>query len=189
MNTFKEIFSKYDTDKTDNFSEAYNQLFTPIRNDIQLIFEIGVNRGGSIRAWKEFFPNAKIVGMDIEPNTYFEDDRISIEIGDASDKFFALNMIKKYGYPDILIDDGSHFSSDIKKSLEIFFPYVKKCYVIEDIGTQTNLYKNGFYINDNAPATNNVCENAVSLMCQKDFDIKSIHIYYSICFMFKKEII
>ena len=184
-NIFRSIFQKYDTDKTEPFSDAYNQLFAPIRDKIKLIFEIGVNRGGSVKAWKEFFPHAVIVGIDIGQYTYFEDDRIKIEIGSGSDENFINSLLEKYGTPDIVIDDGSHFSSDIKKSFQILIDKTKLCYVIEDYGTQTPSYKNGFYINDGSPATNILVDNIEKLLLHNKC-FHAIHVFYSIAFFFKK---
>ncbi|MHA1342372.1 MAG: hypothetical protein ACTSQG_00165 [Promethearchaeota archaeon] len=184
-NSFKQIFEKYDTDKAINYSKAYNNHLTPIRKDIKLIFEIGVNRGGSVRAWKEFFPNALIVGIDIDPQTYFEEERIRIEIGSGTDKDFMTALIKKYGEPDIIIDDGSHFSSDIKASFALLYDSVKTCYIIEDYGTQFPYHLNGFYINDDAPATSIIHKKIDQLLFGLDA-CKSIQIYYSIAFIFKE---
>lgn len=188
MNTFKEIFSKYDTDKTENFSDAYEECLTPIRNNIKLIFEIGVNRGGSTKAWKEFFPNALIVGIDINPECHFEEDRIKIEIGNGADPQFINSLLYRYGRPDIVIDDGSHFSSDIKSSFNFLYKHTRYCYIIEDLGTQFHSFGNGFYINDNEPATNMIHHVTDQLLSGQSSEYSSLKIYYSICFIFKRSI-
>ncbi len=185
-NIFKSIFQNYDTDKTENFSDAYENHFTPIRNDVHLIFEIGVNRGGSARAWKEFFPNAIIVGIDIGQHTYFEEDRIHIEIGDASKKEIIHDILQKYGDPDIVIDDGSHFSEDIKQSFRYLYNHTKFCYVIEDYGTQNKDYSDGFYITDGEPATNILFDKINDLLLNNE-SCKSVHVYYSIAFIMQQE--
>lgn len=188
MNVFKSIFEKYDTDKTENFAEAYEKLLTPIRDEIKLIFEIGVNRGGSVRGFKEFFPNALIVGIDINPECYFEEDRIKIEISDATDIEFSEMLVDKYGEPDIVIDDGSHFSHDIIDAFNAYSPFVKKCYIIEDIGTQNPSFNNGFYITE-AGVTDIVTDEVIETMLENDSEFSSIHSYYSIAFMFKRQIL
>lgn len=184
MNKFKEIFEKYDTDKAVNYSEAYENCFSKLRNDIKLIFEIGVNRGGSVRGWKEYFPNAIIVGIEIDRKFWFKDDRIKIHIGDATDNLFINFLIKEYGIPDIVIDDGSHFSSDIKKSFKLLYDKAKTCYAIEDYGTQFKEFKGGFYINDGEPATKIAHDLVDSLLFDKK-TCSSIHFFHSICLIFK----
>jgi hypothetical protein len=179
MNKFKEIFEKHDTDKAINYSEAYESIITPIRNDINLVFEIGVNRGGSIRGFKEYFQNAMIVGIDIDPSCFFEDNRTKVEIGNATEDVFIYGLLNKYGHPDIVIDDGSHFSSDIRKAYCLLYPYTEKYYIIEDYGTQFPQFRDGFYINDNIPATSIIHNKVDDLLCSKHA-CKSIHIYHSI---------
>lgn len=187
MNAFKEIFSKCDTDKISagHYEDGYEECFGDIRNDIKLIFEIGVNRGGSVRGWKEYFPNAIVVGMDINGGCYFEDDRIKIEICDATNVKSLSDIIEKYGSPDIVIDDGSHFSSHIKESFNYLYPFAKICYVLEDLGSQYKSFENGWYVNDGIPATI-LAHQKIDELLQRIGDCKSIKIYNSICFLFKQ---
>jgi hypothetical protein len=86
MNNFEEIFNKCGTDKA-QYNYAYEDCFSRTRESIQLVFEIGVCRGGSAHGFKEYFSNALIVGIDIDPNSFFEKDGIKIEIGDARAKY------------------------------------------------------------------------------------------------------
>jgi len=185
-NNFEKIFKNCDTDKCVNYSQAYHDSFDDIRQDINLIFEVGVNRGGSVKGWKEYFPNALIVGIDIDSTWYFEDPdgRIKIEIGSANQKDFIEYLISKYGYPDIVIDDGSHLSSDIKDTYNLLYDYTKLCYVIEDYGVQFKEFENGMYINDGVSATNILHNHVDHLLLHKD-SIKSIRVYHSICLLFK----
>ena len=186
QNKFEEIFSKYDTDKVNgSYEYAYERCFGKIREDIQLIFEIGVNRGGSMRAWKEYFPNAQIVGLEINGNCFFEEERIHIEIGNATNPEFIDTVLHKHGWPDIVIDDGSHMSKDIKDSHELLHMYTQLCYVIEDLGVQSMDVQNGFYINDGVPATSVVQQEAENIMLYSNSG-KSVHIYHGICFLFNK---
>lgn len=187
MNQFEEIFKKYpETDKvTAGYHIAYEEIFGHIRNDIKLLFEIGVNKGGSIRAFREYFPNALIVGLEIDPQYYFKDDIIQIEIGDATNPDFVNPLINKYGFPDIVIDDGSHFSKDIKASFNLLYPYTTKYYAIEDLGTQTINFQNGYYVNDNEPAIGIFVDRLFSLLEKQDCDCKSIKIYPAIGFIEK----
>lgn len=186
MSEFKRIFSRVDTDKlTDgNYGDGYEECFNALRNHVKLLFEIGVNRGGSVRGWKQYFPNAIIVGMDINPACYFTDDRIKIEIGDATKESFVAQVLKKYGDPDITIDDGSHRSNDIKASYRLLYNKTKICYVLGDLGSQYKSYLNGHFIDNNAPAVSIVHDEADELL-QRKGTCKSIKIYNSICFMFK----
>jgi hypothetical protein len=187
-NIFKSIFIKYDTDKvTAGYEYAYEEVLSPIRNKIKLLIEIGVNRGGSVRAFKEYLPNSLIVGLEINKSSFFEDDRIKIEIGNATNKDFIDMILDKYGNPDVVIDDGSHFSRDIKTSFTLLYPHTKICYVIEDLGTQSYNFEKGFYINDHIPATIIAHQEIDKLLLYEDTSRRSIKIYRSICFFFNSE--
>lgn len=203
-NLFRTIASKYDTDKNHNpyYLDAYEECFSSIRNDVKLVFEIGVLGGGSVRSFRDYFPNALIVGIDITPECIgIKGDRIAIEIGDASDKAFMDSIITKYGHPDIVIDDGSHKSSHIRGAYNNLYEATKYCYVIEDIGVQYMAYNSGGYINDGVSAMEIVHKKIDDLVVAKDIQIakngtvwnvtrevnpcKSIKIYYSLVFIFK----
>ena len=56
---------KYHTDKAylHNFCNDYEKL---LRKDVKTLWEIGILDGASLRMWSEYYPNAKIIGYDIE---------------------------------------------------------------------------------------------------------------------------
>ena len=187
QNPFKEIFSKYDSNKQDEYDEAYWHSFKSIRDDVKLIFEIGVFNGGSVKGWKDFFPNAIVVGIDIRPETFFvdPDNRIFIEIGNATDPEFVKSLLAKYGDPDIVIDDGSHLSSDMKAAYNLLYGNTKICYAIEDYGVQFKEFSNGHFINDGVSATCIAHTHVDNLLYQKNSTVKTIKFYHSICLIFK----
>ena len=103
------------------------------------ILEIGVQNGGSLEIWADFFNNAeKIIGCDIDPKCgelIFENERISIVIGDVNDYKTYNRIVQVSQQFDIIIDDGSHNSSDIIRSFSRYFPLLRTngIYVIEDL--------------------------------------------------------
>ena len=63
-----ELLSLYKSDKVDphTYGEAYDELFNEFDKQGNLnILEIGTQKGGSLCAWQDFFPNAKVTGLDI----------------------------------------------------------------------------------------------------------------------------
>lgn len=106
-----EVLSKYDTDKITHhkYGEVYNELFKKFNREDQLnILEIGTQKGGSLLAWKEYFPNAHVYGVDIVdvvPEEY-QKDTVTRIISDI--KEWKNDIIW-----DIIIDDGSHYLGDI----------------------------------------------------------------------------
>lgn len=186
MNIFENIFLNYNTDKVrvGGYHEAYEKSFFEIRNEVKLLFEIGVYQGGSLHGFNDYFPNALIVGIDIDPRIKINDKRIITEIGDATNCSFIEGLLHKYGQPDIVIDDGSHFSKDIKNSFSILYPQTKICYVIEDLATQYPAFLNGYYINDDLSAMTVLNKKIEELLLIKG-SCRSINIYHSLAFIFK----
>lgn len=132
MSTLLEIFDGKYTDKVQNgIAEVYEQLFAPIRLDVHALLEIGVDRGGSIEAWLEFFPDADIYGIDLRPSGFTHERYTEINDDVKDIRIFDLGG---YGL-SIVIDDGSHWNTDIIRAFEIFWPLVnpKGYYCIEDI--------------------------------------------------------
>lgn len=118
-----------------SFCPVYDELFSPIQfNDLNIL-EIGVRHGASIALWEEYFPNAKIFGIDIDERTIrYRRKRINIEIVDQSNKKELKNFVQDKKF-DIIIDDGSHKSSHQIISFETLWPSVKNYYIIEDVET------------------------------------------------------
>lgn len=99
--------------------------------------------GASHRAWNDYFVNSKIYGVDVQPDTQFEENNIKTMLCDSTDKNSVDEMMKGLNIKfDIIIDDGWHWDSAQLKTLANFFPYLKEdgLYIIEDIypGSQLN---------------------------------------------------
>jgi hypothetical protein len=121
-----------------NYFEIYERYLERYRDKSINFLEIGVQGGGSLQMWKKYFgANSKIVGIDIDPNTKFEEEQISVEIGNQSDKEFLKKVVKEHGPFDIIIDDGSHIQSDVLNSFFFLYPTLKRggTYIIEDTHT------------------------------------------------------
>ena len=129
------------SDKWKSYIDFYWNLFSPIKDQKLDILEIGIENGGSLEIWAQFFPNAgKIMGYDIDPKCgtlTFDDSRIQVSIGDSSSKEAGANIENSTSNLGIVIDDGSHKSSDIIRSFLLFFPQLRPggLYVIEDLHT------------------------------------------------------
>jgi ubiquinone/menaquinone biosynthesis C-methylase UbiE len=114
----------------------YEKEFEPYREKEIKLLEIGIETGGSLKLWKEYFLNSKsIVGIDITDekidNKYRNIDGVTMYFGDAYDKKFS----DKFDQFDIIVDDGPHTLESQLKSIELYLPKLKKngLFVIEDI--------------------------------------------------------
>ena len=157
-----DLFRKYGSDKDKNgYSHLYSILFDRIRNDKLNVLEIGIGTmvsgacssmkdympdeyapGASLRAWRDYFKNSNIYGMDIQEDTQFTEERIFTYLCDSTNKNIVNDVMLDVNVKfDIIIDDGYHYDEAQKKTLVNFLPHLKDggIYVIEDIYPGSNL--------------------------------------------------
>ena len=89
--------------------------------------------------WRKYFGAlAKRVSIDIRPECKaFEDEQISIRIGNQADPIFLQSLIDEFGKPDIVLDDGSHQMEHVNPTFDYLYPRVCRSgvYVVEDMHT------------------------------------------------------
>ena len=125
--------------KFSHYHPIYERELSDKINKSLTILEIGVSQGGSLQMWKRFFgPYSTIIGIDINKrHKKHEGERIHVRIGDQSDKKFLDEIIKEFGAPDVVIDDGSHIMKHVIKSFRYLYPKISKngVYIVEDLYT------------------------------------------------------
>lgn len=124
----KTLFRRFGSDKSTG--HRYHFLYGEILKrpaDISSVLEIGVGTynldvvsnmgtggvpGASLRAFREFLPNATIFGADIDERILFQDDRIRTYFVDQTD-LTSLEALGNNvpGAMDLIIDDGLHSPS------------------------------------------------------------------------------
>lgn len=131
-----EIGLKYNTDKSSRshgYLDFYEKYF-PKPDFTGRILEIGVMDGLSLRMWSEYYPEAEIIGIDIkEPQPLFLPNVIWAKADGTKEE-----ETKRLGMFDIIIDDGSHKTSEQIKSFEhLFKNQLNKdgIYIVEDLHT------------------------------------------------------
>jgi cephalosporin hydroxylase len=150
--TLKEIHDKYclgpdgwyTTDKTtvhDYMDGYYNEEFKD-PDKVTDILEIGVQNGGSLILWHQWFKNANITGIDVlkecidnykQASFGVEFSRINIIIDDAyASSTAAQHKDNSYDY---IIDDGPHSLWSMQMAIELWMPKVKDGgkLIIEDL--------------------------------------------------------
>lgn len=114
--------SKYST-----YFSVYDQILSQYVGQQITFVEIGVQDGGSLLFWQDFFgPNARIIGIDLNPEAKrFEKFGFEIFIGDQASKKFWANFINQVGNLDIVLDDGGH-------------TYLQQIVTVESLATHIN---------------------------------------------------
>lgn len=129
------------TRKHETYFEAYAGIFAGRRDQPLRILELGVHSGASLLIWRDYLPNATVVGLDIEPEPAALRGQPRIHFIQASqDDTAALDraMALAGGLFDVIIDDASHIGYLTKRSIQHAFPRLlapRGVYVIEDFGT------------------------------------------------------
>ena len=64
--SLSRIARAYGTDKAfpHQFTPLYDSVLGPARQDVRRLLEVGVLGGSSLRMWRDYMPNAEIVGLD-----------------------------------------------------------------------------------------------------------------------------
>jgi hypothetical protein len=164
-NDLAQLFNKYGSDKDINgYSQLYHTLFSNKRAEFIIILEIGIGTmtvgvpssmvgyslphykpGGSLRAWRDYFIHAQIIGVDIQPDTQFNDEpRIKTYLCDSTKQDDVITLMNKLNIQfDIIIDDGLHLDTAQIATLRNFYPFLKEngIYIIEDIYPRSNIIK------------------------------------------------
>ena len=118
----------------------YESRFGPLREEPITLLELGVAKGKSMIMWRDDFPRATIVGLDLLPEWESDDERVHIYRG-RQDDTALLDRIAAECAPqgfDIIIDDAAHIGQLVKASFWHLFQHHLKpggTYAIEDWGT------------------------------------------------------
>jgi hypothetical protein len=106
------------------------------------LLEVGVNKGGSLLLWRDYFTRGEICGIDLYPPANLSDSsgRIRVFQGDQGDTA-QMDAIASKASPSgfhIIIDDASHIGSLTAATFQtLFYKHLKPggFYAIEDWGT------------------------------------------------------
>lgn len=151
MSLLEDLFAKYGTDKNHHgYTPFYTAELEARRHEVKRVLEIGIscssvlgssmhNIGASLWSWHDFFPNAEIVGIDIDPRWMVnsEDGRIRSFCVDAYDTQALLAVMTKIGGEpfDFIVDDADHDPGPQVQLLRDLSPYLAQngLYAIEDV--------------------------------------------------------
>jgi hypothetical protein len=139
-----EIIDNTRTDKNTSHSylSTYEQLLFKKKNTAKNILEVGIQSGGSIKLWHDYFVNASIYGLDTMNEEHLWDeinnkDRITLYCShDAYDtEKFKTTFLEKDIKFDLLLDDGPHTFNSMKIFIQLYSQIMADdgILIIEDI--------------------------------------------------------
>jgi hypothetical protein len=126
------------------YTGPYQKHLGQLRRRAFVLLEIGVGGyegprpTGSLRVWRDWFPRATIVGIDLHHKQIQLGPRVHFVQGSQDDSRVLDRAIEVAGgAPTVVIDDGSHVGEHIIASFEHLFPLMPLggVYAIEDLHT------------------------------------------------------
>ncbi|MDF1793276.1 MAG: class I SAM-dependent methyltransferase [Thalassobaculaceae bacterium] len=130
-----------------HYFDSYERHLSRYRGRPLRMLEIGVQYGGSIGMWAEYFGDqATLVGVDINPAVSVFDGmrpNINIRVGNQRDTAFLASLEAEFGPFDVIIDDGGHTALQQIETFNFLYPAMTEdgVYVCEDTHTS---YWDGF---------------------------------------------
>jgi hypothetical protein len=174
-----------------NYTAVYPIHLQDRRRSVRRVLEIGIGGGSdpalggsSLRMWQAYFPDARIVGLDLFPKDV-TGPRITTLVCDQSDPAALRAVWDAHGPFDVVIDDGSHEGPHVDITFRTLFPLLEDgaLYVIEDTHTSyLEMYDGG--PPGTAPTAASVTKELVDAIHLTD-DVRRIDVHKAIVFIDK----
>lgn len=151
MGELNNIGLKAGTDKNNavghhGYLDTYESYLKEWKDKRIALIEIGVggyeypDRGGeSLRMWYEYFPHAKLTGIDLYEKHGIMNDRTEFYQGSQTNKHLLKTILSRNEDAErrVVIDDASHNNRLTIETFNIIFPLLKSSdlYIVEDVHT------------------------------------------------------
>lgn len=135
--SWDDVALHHGTDKASShhdYARHYERLLAD--HKVERLLEIGVAHGKSLFMWRELFPDALIVGVDIVPECRLHQRRdIAVLIADAADPAMMAAVSTLHGPFNVVVDDGEHDERTVRAAFEELYPRMAAggVYLIEDL--------------------------------------------------------
>jgi hypothetical protein len=104
---------------------SWERFLMPLREVSFDLLEIGVGAGASLRTWREWFPAARLVGLDVR--RVFIDppiDNCTLVHGSQADPTVLMRLVRDYRFR-LIVDDGSRHADDKLQTFLTLFPWLE----------------------------------------------------------------
>lgn len=156
-----DLADRYGSDKGSakhRYSELYQLLFLPYRMRAINFLEMGLMIGGpehghskdrattdapSVRMWLDYFPKARIHGLDISDFSWLKHPRFTFVRCDMDARENIRDAVAPLPAMTIIVDDASHASHHQQNAFLELFPRLAAggLYIIEDLRWQPETYE------------------------------------------------
>jgi hypothetical protein len=119
--------STTDKNTLHSYLDTYELLLSNKRESAKNVLEIGINTGGSIKLWRDYFNTATIYGVDVGPLHVITEKsiinnptvKLFTSVDGYSDSFFRSEILNKVVF-DTVIDDGPHTLQSMKRCISLY---------------------------------------------------------------------
>ena len=134
--------TRTDKNTTHSYLQLYQQLLITKKYTAKHVLEVGIDRGGSIKLWSDFFSYATVYGLDIINidavwDEIKNNDRIVLHTStNAYDStFFKTNFLDKDIMCDFMLDDGPHTLESMVQFITLYSQIMTEdgILIIEDV--------------------------------------------------------
>jgi hypothetical protein len=147
--SLKSLIDNANTDKntTHSYLDLYESLLSRMKTTATKVLEVGIGdfgpkNGGSIKLWRDYFPNAQIYGLDI-----LSEDRVIDELktdprvvlytstNAYDEEFFKSNILASGDKFNFMLDDGPHTLDSMLQFIKLYHQVMSDdgILIIEDI--------------------------------------------------------
>ena len=149
----RSLAAKWRSDKDPSILHGYTPYYQELLKDMDVrkMLEIGIGcpenmghvegygivPGLNLLMWEEYFQDAEIYGLDINPDILVNKGRIrSFQCDQGSEDSLRAATARTGGEFDLIIDDGSHLPEHQVLTAKVLIPLILKpggIYIIEDV--------------------------------------------------------
>lgn len=146
MTEMENVFGTHEGERCDKWQQylpVYDRHLSKFRGTAVRFLEIGVANGGSFEIWRRYLgEQACLHGLDIskseEATKCLGSVQATLHIGDQKNKVLLRQIVAEMGGGiDVVIDDGSHVSTDQIATFQLLYPLLSPdgVYICEDTHT------------------------------------------------------
>jgi hypothetical protein len=119
----------------ENYLAVYERFLRSRRRRKFTLLELGVYRGDSLRTWRDYFRNATIVGLDVDPAAPERAAEFEVYVGSQHDTELLGRVRAEHPDLEVVVDDASHLNPLTFASFACLFPQLPSggVYIIEDL--------------------------------------------------------
>lgn len=163
-----EVFQTDKNQYSHNYLNKYEFFLKNFKDKQITLLELGIFHGASLNMWSRYFPEASIIGVDIDAScTQYAGENRKVVIKDLSKENSILELADCK--PSIIIDDASHLWSHQIKALFILFHCLPSggIYIMEDLETSFDGYKH-FGYRDAIVSAYDVCNQIATVVTSQE---------------------